>query len=168
MEGAAGGWRAWAGSWGSFERELIVFFLRRPPPLSPTPVATPDGALSPEGMVDVATAEHGCVALDDGATNGPDGDLNDAAVRGGDPADWPVVSGVSRAGARDVFCPLAHRMHVAGEGTPAAIAEPWATQGTTWVGSCPDGASQGADVDDCGADGTDGGQEDAANIGTSN
>ena len=65
MEGAAGGWRAWAGSWGSFEHELIVFFLRRPPPLSPTPVATPDGALSPEGMVDVATAEHGCVALDD-------------------------------------------------------------------------------------------------------
>ena len=178
MEDGAGGWRAWRGSWGSFERELIGFFLRRPTPPSPEPVegleTAADGATSPEGMTDSAWSVDPPSALAGGAMNAPAGALDNAALCGSDPADWPVVSGVSRLGAHEVFRGHARRARLAGEGSAAvgdAIADPWATEGTAWVGSCPDGASQGADLDDRGADGADAGddgQEGTADICASN
>ena len=85
MEAGAGGWRAWRGSWGSFERELIGFFLRRPTPPSPEPVegleTAANGATSPEGMTDSAWSVDPPSALDGGAMNAPDGALDDAALQ---------------------------------------------------------------------------------------
>ena len=104
--------------------------------------------------------------------NAPDGDVDDAALRGSDPVDWPVVSQISRGGARDVFRAFARRKRLADEGSPAvgdAIADPWTTESTAWGGRCPDGASQGPNVDDHAPDRADAddGEKDVTGIGAS-
>ena len=89
-------------------------------------------------------------------------------------AENNLHEGVDERHVDDVVAALDTGAQLAGEGSAAvddAIADPWATEGTAWVGSCPDSVSQGADVDDRGADGADAGddgQEGTADICASN